>query len=96
MDEYQSVKLEGAKIFRLAVEHINQHGWDHNSMNILLAVTPGERWPQPMAVLMFSELEHQLGGLTLSQFDRQTQDPRDITDLFNLVADSLTGDIIKP
>lgn len=96
MDEYGQARLDGAKIFRAGVKYIEVHGWDHNTMDILLAVTPGKRWPQPMAVLMFSELENALEGQTLTNFDLHVPDEQGVIDLFNLVADSLSGDIISP
>lgn len=89
MDEYQQSKLAGARIFRQAIKHIQDRGWDHNSMEILLAVTPGQRWPQPMAVLMFSELSHALGHETLSKFDSRVNDPQVVIHLFATVAEGL-------
>ncbi len=89
MDTYKSSQLAGAKIFRLAVEHIQKYGWDHNSMDILLAVTPGKRWLQPMAVFMFSELSNQLGSETLTQFDQRIKDQATVIKLFEQVATNL-------
>lgn len=82
MDEYQSAKLAGAQIFRQAIVHIKQHGWQHNSMEILLSVSNGERWAQPMAVLMFSALSDALGHETLTQFDTRVTDPESAIQLF--------------
>ena len=90
MDELQSSRQAGAIIFRSAAQYIKKHGWDHNSMNILLAATPGQKWPQPTAVLMFSELESALGGRTLTQFDSQVQDKDEVIVLFEAVADQLS------
>lgn len=90
MDEYQSAKLEGAQIFRDAIKYIAKHGWDHNSMDILLAVTPGQRWPQPMAVFMFSALSDALGHETLSQFDQRVYDPQVVIQLFERVITELS------
>lgn len=90
MDEYQQAKLEGVEIFRRAIKYIEKYGWNHNSMDILLAVSKGERWPQPMAVLMFSELSDALGPETLSQFDHRVSDPQVVTQLFERVATGLT------
>jgi hypothetical protein len=89
MDEFAKAKLAGAKIFRAGAKYIIDHGWNHNSMDTLLAVTLGKPWPQPMAVLMFSELEHALGHQTLTQFD-QTATRDQALQLFETVASSLT------
>lgn len=89
MDEYQLAKIAGAKIFRLAIQSINEYGWDHNSMDVLLSVTPGQVWTQPMAVLMYSELESELGSLSLTEFDKQVQDQQEVINLFTQVAESL-------
>lgn len=85
MDEYLQARLAGAQIFRLAIAHIQAHGWHHNSMDILLAVSGGQRWPQPMAVLMFSELSHALGDESLTQFDHRVSDPQTVIELFTKV-----------
>lgn len=90
MDELNDHKQAGARIFRAAIKQIQARGWDRNSMDILLAVTPGHKWQQPMAVLMFSELESALGGRTLTQFDSQVQDKGEVIALFEAVADQLS------
>ncbi len=89
MDEYQSARIEGAKIFRLAIAFIRQYGWDHNSMDILLSVTPGRVWSQPMAVFMYSELESALDSDTLTGFDKKVKDQQEVINLFAQVAKSL-------
>lgn len=89
MDEYQSAKLDGGKIFRSAITHIKTHGWNHNTMEILLKVSNGKVWPQPMAVLMFSELGNVLGSKTLTQFDKSAT-THQVIELLNKVADQLT------
>jgi hypothetical protein len=91
MDKFQTHKLAGAHIFRGAVEYIKAHGWHHNSMDILLNVTPGQVWNQPMAVLMFSELSNELGSETLTAFDKRVEDQAEVIDLFNRVADNLSA-----
>ncbi len=89
MDEHKLAKLKGAKIFTQAVAYIKTHGWNHNSMEILLKVSRGQVWPQPMAVLMFSELEHALGTKTLTQFDLSVSSD-DVIKLFRRVSNQLT------
>lgn len=81
-------KLAGAKVFHDASKYISDHGWDHNSMDILLKVSGGKVWPQPMAVLMFSELEHALGSQTLTQFD-QVASTKEVVELFKKVIKGL-------
>lgn len=86
MDEFNLARKSGAHIFRLAAKMINTHGWHGSSMDILLSVTPGHRWPQPMAVLMYSELSNALGPLTLTQFDRAVKGKAQVIELFEKVA----------
>lgn len=88
MDEYKLAKKDGAQIFRLAIYHLESHGWNHNSMEILLKVSEGKVWPQPMAVLMFSEMGHALGSKTLTQFD-QTATTDEVINLFQKVINGL-------
>lgn len=90
MDEYQAAKLAGSKIFKQAIEHINQHGWNHNSMEILLKASGYEKWPQPMAVLMFAELSNELGSETLTAFDKRATSKDEVTKLFSAVAKNLS------
>lgn len=90
MDEYQSAKLAGSKIFLKAIEEIKHSGWNHNSMEILLSASNYKKWPQPMAVLMFAELSNELGSETLSAFDKRVSAPDDVVKLFNNVAKSLS------
>ena len=90
MDEYQSAKLTGSQIFLKAIEEIKQRGWDHNSMEILLRASNYEKWPQPMAVLMFAELSNELGSETLTAFDKRVTNPDDVVKLFSKVAKSLS------
>lgn len=82
-------RLAGAQIFRDAIKYIQQNGWHHNSMDILLAVSSGGVWPQPMAVYMFSELSSELGSDTLSDFDRKTTDQNMVITLFTKIATNL-------
>lgn len=89
MDEFSAHKQAGAVIFRKAIEHIKQHGWNHNTMDILLAVSRGQVWQQPMAVLMFSELSNELDSRTLTQFDKQTHNVQEVIDLLTRVATAL-------
>jgi hypothetical protein len=91
MDDFANHKLTGAQIFRSAANQIKSSGWSRNSMDILLSVTPGKIWRQPMAVLMFSELSNELGSETLTAFDRRVSDPSEVIDLFNRVADNLSS-----
>ncbi len=89
MDEFTLAKQAGARIFRAGIEYIQTHGWSHNSMGILLSASGDNPWPQPMAVLMFSELSNQLKGKTLTQFDQKTHSKDDVIKLFERVAGAL-------
>jgi hypothetical protein len=89
MDEYSQAKQAGAEVFKRAIDYIKTHNWNHDSMEILLKVSNGQIWPQPMAVLMFSELEHALGGKTLTQFDKGATQ-QEALDLFQKVVEHLT------
>jgi hypothetical protein len=89
MDEFELAKRAGAEVFKRAIAHINENGWNHNSMEILLQVSDHKVWPQPMAVIMFSELGHALGSKTLTQFD-MTATLKEATALFQSVIDQLT------
>jgi hypothetical protein len=89
MDEYSQAKQAGAEVFKRAIDYIKAHSWNHNSMEILLKASNGQVWPQPMAVLMFSELEYALGSQSLTQFD-QTATEEEVIDLFNRVITQLT------
>jgi hypothetical protein len=84
MDEFTQAKQDGAAVFKRALDYINEHGWNHNSMEILLTVSDHKKWPQPMAVLMFSELGHALGSKTLTQFD-QVASQQEAVELFQKV-----------
>lgn len=91
MDEYQIAKIAGSQIFLKAIEEIEQNGWDHNSMEILLKSSNYEKWPQPMAVLMFAELSNELGSETLTNFDKRVGDKNEVIKLFQKVANSLSS-----
>jgi hypothetical protein len=89
MDEFSQAKRDGAAVFKRALDYIKEHGWKHNSMEILLKVSNYKVWPQPMAVLMFSELGHALGSKTLTQFD-QVASQQEVVGLFQKVVEQLT------
>lgn len=91
MDDLIKHKLAGAEIFHMAAQYIVDHDWNHNSMDILLRVTPGKIWSQPMAVLMFSELSNELGAETLTAFDKRVTDKVEVINLFNRVASGLSS-----
>ena len=89
MYEYKTQKLDGAKIFKLAIEKIKKDGWNHNSMDILLSVTPGSVWPQPMAIMMYIELTNVLGEESLTAFDHRVKSKKEVIQLFQKVIDSI-------
>lgn len=92
-------KAEQAKtIFLKAAEYIREYGWQEKGMGVygaprcsmgaLASAFPHARWDPELAQLMYAQLQKELNGITLTDFNHMHQNGEEVARLFERTAKS--------
>lgn len=94
-----NTKQKATTIFLKAAQYIRQHGWqvsgmsEHGkprcSMGALQSAGPNKKWDKDLAKLMYHQLQKQLGGINLTEFNHTHRNGEAVAKLFERTATSL-------
>ena len=90
---------KAAEILIKAADYIRRYGWQEKgmsahgkprcSMGALASANPEPAWDPKVSELMYQTLYRELGGLTLTQYNRLARSGEDVVRLFKRTAQSL-------
>lgn len=91
--------LKAVEVFLAAAAYIRRYGWQRTgmsthgkprcSMGALASASPQQIWDKELSSLMYDALYKNLGGITLTQFNKRAKDGNEVALLFEQVARSL-------
>lgn len=95
----KNTPTQAAQIFLKAASYIKQYGWKRTgmgthgkprcSMGALASAYPKFQWDKDLAIFMYSVLQKELGGISLTEFNAQSQNGTEVALLFEKLAKNL-------
>jgi hypothetical protein len=93
------IQSQAAELFLKAAAYIRQYGWQEEgmgeygqprcSMGALDSACPRGEWQPEVAEVMFEELNHELHGMSLTQYNHKFHDGEKVAQLYEQAAQDL-------